>query len=356
MLIESLALENFRCFESEKFHFKGPRTIIRGENGRGKSNILESIYFVAVAKSNRGCHEREIVRHGAGHFAIQSQFQKGLLQHIVRITYDQQTGKRIYLDEYLLNRLSDLVGTFNAVLFSPEDVDLVLRYPHERRRMLDILASQSSISYLSDLQTYHRALTQRNRLLKNGLSPKQADSQLQPWDGQVAQSGARIIRYRKEAVQSMGASAAMFYTSISPAEENVQVRYQCHSEGDTEDIQSFLLTELERQRDRELKLGYTVVGPHKDHLLFEIDGRDIQRHASKGQMKTVLLSWKLAEARYLAAIAREAPVLLLDDIFSELDTPRSIRLLDLLKGFNQIILTTARDPDLPISDYQVIQI
>ena len=356
MFIESLTLQNFRSFKSEKFAFEASRTVINGKNGRGKSNLLESIYFLAIAKSNRGSPEREIIQTGEEHFQIQSSVRKEARKVDIRIYYDQQSGKRIFLDESPLPRLSELLGTFNAVLFSPEDVDLVLRYPHERRRMLDMLASQASVSYLSDLQTYQRALTQRNRLLKNGLSPAQAGEHLHPWDLQLAEAGARIVRFRQDAVQVIGPSACGYYASVTHGEE-LRVRYQSFSPATgVSAIQSFLLEELEKGRDREIRLGYTITGPHKDQLLFEIGGRDIQRHASQGQMKSVLLAWKLAEAAFLESIAREMPVLLLDDIFSELDVSRSLRLLDLLKGFNQIILTTARDPDLPMEDYHRIAI
>ena len=357
MLIESLMLQNFRSFKSENFLFQGLRTVISGENGRGKSNLLESIYFLAVAKSSRGSPEREIIRRGEAYFDIQSSIRKKSQSIQIRIFYDPLSGKRIFLNESPLPRLSDLLGTFNAVLFSPEDVDLVLRYPHERRRMLDMLASQASVAYLLDLQTYQRALNQRNRLLKNDLSSIQADTQLQPWDFQLAEAGARIVRFRTDAVRDIGVSACKYYASVAANGEDLSIRYQSLSTADeVEAIQSFILKELERQRDRELKLGYTVVGPHKDQLLFEIGGRDIQQHASQGQMKSVLLSWKLAEAVFLESIVREVPVLLLDDIFSELDTPRSHRLLGLLNGFNQIILTTARDPDLPMWDYHRVTI
>lgn len=358
MFIESLTLQNFRCFREESFAFQGAKTVISGENGRGKSNLLESIYFLAVAKSSRGALERDILRHGADYFNIQSSvIKKGSLRASIRIYYDPHSGKRIYLDECPLPRLSDLLGTFNAVLFSPEDVDLVLRYPHERRRMLDILASQASLSYLSDLQVYQRALAQRNRLLKNGISQAGAEAQLQPWDVQLSGAGARIVRYRIEAVDRMGPSACQFYASFSPDGESLRVRYQSPWAADTaEETQALLLSGLQRQRDRELDLGYTLVGPHKDQLLFEIGGRDVQRHASQGQMKSALLSWKLAEAGFLESVADEVPVLLLDDIFSELDARRSLRLLGLLGDFEQVILTTARDPDLPISEYQRIAI
>lgn len=358
MFIESLTLQNFRCFKAEEFTFQGARTVISGENGRGKSNLLESIYFFAVAKSSRGVLERDVVRYGADYFDIQSSIiKKEKIRASIRIYYDQPSGKRIFVDACPLPRLSDLLGTFNAVLFSPEDVDLVLRYPHERRRMLDILASQASISYLSDLQNYQRALAQRNRLLKNGLSHAGADVQLQPWDAQLAGTGSRIVRYRMEAVERMGSSARQFYASISPNGEDLNVRYQSPSAASTvEETQALILSNLMRQRDRELDLGYTMTGPHKDQLLFEIGGRDVQRHASQGQLKSALLGWKLAEAIFLESVAHEIPVLLLDDIFSELDAKRSFRLLGLLGSFGQVILTTARDPDLPISDYQRIEI
>lgn len=357
MFIEELSLENYRSFKKGHFSFTSNRTVICGENGKGKSNLLESIYFFAVAKSNRSSPERDVVRNGENYFQIQAGLTRGSHAFKVRIYYDQQTGKRIFLDGAPLSRLSDLLGTFNAVLFSPEDVDLVLRFPHERRRMLDMLASQASVSYLADLQTYQRALTQRNRILKNGLSSASAEGQLFPWDQQLAEAGARLVRFRREAVRAVGPQAGEFYASFSPHGEDLRVRYESPlGEGEVGLIGTSLLRLLAVARDREMRLGHTTVGPHKDQLLFEIAGRDIQRHASKGQMKCVLLSWKLAEAGFLQGLSKEMPVLLLDDIFSEIDANRSACLLDLLPGFGQVILTTARDPDPRMGDYQRIQV
>jgi DNA replication and repair protein RecF len=355
MFIEALALQNYRNFKEERFRFREAKTVVCGENGHGKSNLLEAIYFFAVAKSGRGSPDRDIVRHGATHFKIQSSIRKGSSGVSLQVHYDQQSGKRAFVGENPLPRLSDLLGTFNAVLFSPEDVDLVLRSPHERRRMLDILASQASVSYLSDLQNYQRTLAQRNRLLKAGLPSPGAEAQLRPWDLQLAAAGARIIRYRLKTVERIGPSACGYYGSVSPDGERLRVCYQSRLLRDTvEGIQDAFLEDLERQRGRELALRYTAVGPHRDQLIFEIGGEDAQRHASQGQMKSILLSWKLAEAVFLASEAGENPVLLLDDIFSELDSGRSVRLLGLLRQFDQVILTTARDPDLRIEEYERI--
>ncbi len=357
MFIESLKLQNFRCFCAESFRFCESKTVISGENGCGKSNLLESIFFFASAKSNRGALERDIVRHGTDHFKIHSSIKKGSHCVNIQILYEQQGGKRAYLNENPLPRLSDLLGTFNAVLFSPEDVDLVLRYPHERRRMLDILASQASNSYLFDLKLYQRNLAQRNSLLRNGLFGDSLGVQLEPWNIQLADVGARIIQYRTEATENVAPIAQNFYSRLTQGGEVLSVRYLSPAGADSvEETQSRLLDALHAQEEREKKLGYTLVGPHKDQLSFEIDGKDVQRHASKGERKSTLLSWKLAEAMFLESVVQGMPVLLLDDIFSELDRRRSECLLDLLGGFGQVILTTARDPDTALSDFEKISI
>ena len=355
MFIESLTLENFRCFDAGRFVFRGPRTVISGENGRGKTNLLESIFFLAAGKSGRGAVEREIVRHGTEHFDIRSTIRRGSGCVLIRITYDRISGKRAYINGCPLPRLSDLLGTFNAILFSPEDVDLVLKYPHERRRMLDILASQASNTHLADLLVYQRILAHRNRLLRNGAFPGGADPQIEAWDEQLASTGARIVQYRMEAVGRISAHAGGFYQSLSGDGEELRVAYaSCAAADRIEETKALLLEGLRGVREREQQLGYTLTGPHRDRVLFEIDGRDARQHASQGQRKSALLSWKLAEAVYLRSVVSEMPVLLLDDVFSELDAKRATRLSELLEGFDQVILTTAREPDLPMSGYERI--
>jgi DNA replication and repair protein RecF len=349
--VSRIQLENFRNFESVDYAFRPEGTAIRGDNGRGKSNLLESIFFLAVAKSGRGTKDRDVVRWGAEHYVITAEVEREDHNFGIRVAYDRRSQKkRAFLDESPLERLSDLVGHFNAVLFSPEDVDLVLRDPSERRRLLDILVSQSSHAYLSDLEQYRRILSQRNHLLRTqGWKLTQDSGPLEPWDQQISEFGARVIHQRVAAVDRIQAPLDELYAAISPSSEKLSVDYRCSGLGDDEGATRKTIHDLMKEkRCDEVNVGYTLVGPHRDQVVFKLDGYPVHKFGSKGQMKSVLLAWKMSEARFLASETGFKPVLLMDDIFSELDKKRANAVLDLIGEYGQNVLATARDPDLDL--------
>ena len=350
MLLVDLWLNNFRNYEDEHFTFNEPRIIIKGENGQGKSNLLEGVYFLSVGKSARGSRDEQVVRYDQSSFLIASSLLKSHREFTLKIRYDHDTGKKVYLDEQPLPRLSGLVGLFNTVLFSPEDVDLVLRFPAQRRRMLDILVSQASASYLSDLQDYTKVLKQRNKLLRMFRYAKPDYVLLAPWNNQLITLGSRIIHKRRDTIEAIRSNLEAFYRVLSASKEKISVRYISTIPGtDPERITKRFLERIKEKQERECELGYTLVGPHRDNVAIAINGRGIQENASKGQLRCILLSWKLAEASFLKERALDQPVLLLDDAFSELDKARSLALLELLGRFGQVLITSARDTDINLS-------
>lgn len=347
-----LQLENFRSFEKADYTFPESGTAVCGDNGRGKSNLLESIFFLAVAKSGRGAVDRDVVHWGTEHYSITAHVEREDQTLDIRIVYDKRSQKkRVFVDDSPLDRLSDLIGNFNAVLFSPEDVDLVLRDPSERRRLLDILVAQSSKAYLADLEQYRRILTQRNRLLKTqGWQLTRDASALVPWDAQLGDVGARVVQQRVEALDRMNEPLGDLYDSISPSGEELSVNYRSPCVAETvDDTKQKLIAAMAEKRSDEANVGYTLVGPHRDQVIFNLDGHPVHKFGSKGQMKSVLLAWKLAEARFLCSETGYKPVLLMDDIFSELDDKRANAVLDLIGEFGQCVLATARDPDLDLA-------
>ncbi len=351
MHLSRLELADYRNFDRAVFEFPAEGVAISGANGRGKSNILEAIFFLAIAKSSRGANDRDVVRWGAHSFIVEGSVERRDEPVELRIAFDAQLHKKkAFVGGEPLQRVSAIVGQFNAVLFSPEDVDLVLRTPPERRRLLDILISQSSPSHLSDLETYRRVLAQRNRLLKDAGPRLLVDSgQLEAWDSQLAEAGARIVSDRLSTLTFLEPKAKSYYERISSEAETLSLSYRgTVASSDPETRCGDLLSALRARREDEVRLGHTLSGPHRDHLIFQLDGRPIHQFGSKGQMKSALLSWKLAEAAYLHEHTDHRPVLLMDDVFSELDTPRARAVLELVSEFGQVVLTTARDPDLDI--------
>ena len=350
MFLHDIRLVNFRNFTQSQFVFKGDRTLIFGDNGRGKSNLLEAVGFLSLAKSPRGARDKEVSTHGCTGFFITGVFSKGTRSFTIAIRYDSSTGKQAYLDGQPLPKLSDLVGTFNTVLFSPEDVDLVLRFPAQRRRILDVLASQSDVSYLSDLQAYYRVLAQRNHLLRN--ASQMPDIQLlDPWDVQLAELGGRIVDKRIRLIDEIVSPLVNFYQQLSPRHEVLSISYQASETfSSREEICASLLMGLRNHRKKEALVGYTLSGPHRDNLAISINNEDIQKYASKGQLKCILLAWKLAEAVFLERTTGEKPTFLLDDAFSELDPARAEALLTMIPHFGQVVLSSARDRDIPLRE------
>ena len=349
MYVSSLKLTNFRNFEQAAFSFDAEKTAIWADNARGKSNLLEALYFLALSKSGRSAKDRDVLHWGADYFALEAEITREDHTFPIRIVYDPRVGKKqAFVNQAPLSRLSDLIGEFNAVLFSPEDVDLVLREPAQRRRILDILVSQSSASYLSDLELYLRVLAQRNRLLKDrGPALLSHPEQMTPWNMQLAESGARIIGHRLRALEDIGALLNTYYQEIAPTSEKLKAAYRSPVNfKNMDEGQSILENALAEKLPQEVELRYTLTGPHRDNLVFTLDNKAAHQFASKGQLKSVLLSWKLAEATFLEKKTGWRPVLLMDDIFSELDPKRSQALLDMIPSFGQVILTSARDPDL----------
>ena len=349
MQLLELWLKPFRNFTSLHLCFKSSHTLVFGLNGFGKSNILEAVSYLSIGKSIRGAKDAQAVPHEGNFFDIRGLYKIGSNTQKMRLFFGKKEGKKAFLDDCALPRVADILGHFRTVHFSPEDVSLVLRFPAQRRRMLDILLSQSCTSYLRDLQTYQRVLQQRNSLLreaKKKASTQISEAELGPWDNQLADFGARIRRARFDALEVLRVPFVALYDRFSPQGESSDIRYRgVQSECRTEDFEQALLEELQRKRSQEMHVGHTLCGPHRDDVSFDLNGQSADLYASEGQLKTILISWKLAECHYLAQRCDQQPVVLLDDVFSELDHARMGVLLEVVREFNQVVITTPQELD-----------
>ena len=345
MRIREVTLKPFRNFENQHLALDADRVLISGANGLGKSNILEAISYLSIGKSVRGSRDQMAVPHGCEHFDVQAQCHDGESERKLRIYYARNTGKRSFCDESPLPKVSDLVGVFTSVHFAPADVSLVLRFPAERRRALDILISQASTSYLHDLQQYHRVLAQRNRALRNANYGHGSEAtEVEAWNGQFCTLGARIRAQRLCALDQLSEPFRAAYDRFSPARELAELRYHGPLAA-SEDQLDGLRTQLEAMREAERRQGHTLCGPHRDDLVFTLNEVAAHDFASEGQLKTILIAWKIAEFEYLKARTGKKPVLLFDDLFSELDEQRVERLLNQMDEFDQILLTTPNQLD-----------
>lgn len=353
MRIGEIALQPFRNFEKIHLFFEADRTMISGGNGRGKSNILEAISYLSIGKSIRGAQDYQAVPHGGQYFDVRAVCHFGDRLHQLRLFYGAKEGKKVFCDGAPLPRVSDVLGIFKTVHFSPEDVALVMRFPAQRRRLLDILISQTSAPYLHDLQRYQRVLAQRNHLLRDAQRfPRKLDGEvLKVWDAQLARLGAQIRFRRLGAVGKLAELVAAFYGRFCTHNEEVGLTYQrTHTAGqegapEEEKLCDELLEELQQQRSAELQQGHTRCGPHRDNLMFSLNSKPADSFASEGQLKTLLISWKMSEVCFLEQETGQRPVLLLDDVLSELDGQRTGELLEMVGEFDQVLLTTPQRPD-----------
>ena len=348
MRICELTLRPFRNFASIRLSFATDHVLIFGPNGRGKSNILEAISYLSIGKSVRGAKDQHVVPHGEDFFDIRALCTDGRHDQQLRVFYSKKEGKKAFVDASSLPRVSELLGTFRTVHFSPEDVSLVLRFPAQRRRLLDILIAQSSAAYLRYMQRYYRVLAQRNHLLRAAKRSRHGlvDSQvMEPWNAQLVDLGSQIRLHRLEALNKLRAPFLRYYGRFALADEEAAVVYQGAKEQDLEALKAELREALSRRREQEAQIGHTLCGPHRDDLKFMLNEEQADLYASEGQLRTVLISWKLAEARYMEEQTSQQPVLLLDDAFSELDSGRIGELLDIVGEFEQVVATTPQEPN-----------
>lgn len=348
--MEALELVRFRNYSRAKFHFGPEGATIVGRNGSGKSNLLESISFLALGKSIRGAPDSEVAMDGGDGFGIYAKFG-GEDEFRISVVYSRGRGKRMNVDDHPLRRISELLGKFQVVSFSPEEVHLLLRSPAGRRRLLDMLLSQVG-GYVWYWQRYRRALLHRNRLLSEG---KVSRRELKPWDLQIVKFGSEIVRRRKEFVCWMEEKVKTFYEVLSGGED-LAVLYSPSFPADGDILERFVES-LGESTEQERRLGCTVVGPHRDDLSVRIGGRDL-RMASQGQAKSFLLAWKLGEALFFYERSGRRPALLMDEVFSDLDSERSKALAGFLIGKGQCFVTAISEGEVPgpIRNLRVIEV
>ena len=338
--------------------------LLYGGNGQGKTNILEAIYLLAVVKSPRASSDRDLVRREALERGEHSQVSAVVQRDGVplRVVIGLQRGvpadasapvgateplggaiqKQVRVNG-APRRVSDLVGEVNAVLFTAQDMGIVLGPPSSRRRYVDILISQVDSRYLRFLQKYQQVMSQRNQLLKAVRDGRSQPAELEFWDGELVEAGAYIMQRRASTIGAVADLAAPLHEELSGGGEDLQIVYRPSVGGDADerDLGDAMKNALERSRPREIAQGFTAVGPHRDDLLMLLDGLDVGSTASRGQCRTLVLALKLAEASFLRDERGQEPVLLLDDILSELDADRRARVLDRAGLYQQCFLTAA---------------
>jgi DNA replication and repair protein RecF len=345
MHLETLSLTRFRNYAYQEAAFCPGLNLLSGPNGHGKTNMLEAIHYGCVAHSQRTRKDKELIQWGQPSFVLRLQGRVGGQAHAQSVEYAETGHKRVKVEGRESKRLSDLIGHFSVVSFSPEDLDLVRSGPQLRRRFLDVLLCQFSLDYLDTLRHYNGALKQRNSLLKQ----MGGDDVLAAYDAPLVEHGARITLMRRHALGELLPLAAESYRFISEGGEELALGLSgsVSEAAEEEALREAFRRRLAALRVPEREAGLTLAGPHREDLAIDLSGRPARDFGSQGQKRSVALSLKLASARLLEAKQGRWPILLLDDVFAELDETRRRRIGDLVRGKGQVFIAHPRAADLP---------
>lgn len=337
MFLKSVELSQFRNYQNLNIQFDVGTNILYGDNAQGKTNILEAVSVSGTTKSHRGSKDKEMIRFGQEESHIKTIVMKKNMEYQIDVHMKKNKTKGIAVNKVPLKKASELFGILNIVFFSPEDLHIIKNGPLERRRFLDSELCQLDKIYLSDLVKYNKILNQRNKLLKDLVFHPDLKDTLIVWDEQLIEYGKRIIKRRSLFIDELNEIVLNIHRKISGDKEELIIKY----DPSAEDV--FFQEELDRAKERDLKYCQTSVGPHRDDLLFSIGGIDIRKFGSQGQQRTSALSLKLAEIELVKKNIRDTPVLLLDDVLSELDSSRQNYLLGSIHDIQTIITCTGLD-------------
>lgn len=337
MIVKSLELNHFRNYESLNIAFDQGTNILYGNNAQGKTNILEAIYLSGTTKSHKGSKDREMVQFGNEESHIRLFVEKQEKQFQIDMHLKKHKSKGIAVNRIPIKKAGELFGILTLVFFSPEDLNIIKNGPSERRRFMDMELCQLDRIYFDNLTKYNKILMQRNKLLKDIYVKPELKETLFAWNNQLAEYGKKIIQRRREFISRLDEIVAELHAKISGGTETVTLTYEPNVK--EEDFER----ELERVREKELKLGQTMTGPHRDDISFLSNDIDIRKFGSQGQQRTLALSLKLSEIELVRQITKETPILLLDDVLSELDSKRQNFLLNNLCDTQTIITCTGLD-------------
>lgn len=337
MIIKSLELADFRNYDNLHIDFCEGTNILYGDNAQGKTNILEAIYLSATTKSHKGSKDKDIVNFNKEEAHIRTCLEKEGVDMRIDMHLRKNKTKGIAIDGQKIKKASELLGILNVVFFSPEDLSIIKNGPAERRRFVDMELCQLDQFYLYNLNHYNKIVNQRNKLLKDMFFNPSLRETLNIWDSQLVSYGSKIIERRHLFVKQLNEIILDIHRKLSGGKEELVIRYE--PDIAIEDYEKALLS----AQDRDVKLKQTTVGPHRDDFSFMVGDIDIRKFGSQGQQRTAALSLKLSEIELVKKMTKDNPILLLDDVLSELDNNRQNYLLSTIGDIQTIITCTGLD-------------
>lgn len=334
MIIKSLELLDFRNYKNLKIDFSKDTNILYGDNAQGKTNILEALYLSSTTRSHKGSRDREMIRFGAEEAHIRTILSKNGRDYQIDMHLKKNSTRGIAIDRIPIRKAAELFGIMNTVFFSPEDLNIIKMGPSERRRFLDLELSQLDRIYLTDLSEYHQILKQRNKLLKELEEHPEWEETLQVWNGQLVSTGKRLIRQRRVFLRTLNEITSEIHADLTANTEELVLTYE------PDVTEEYFEEKLFLQEEKDKFQKTTTVGPHRDDIKFQINGVDIRKFGSQGQQRTAALSLKLAEIELIRQTVHDTPILLLDDVLSELDSNRQNDLLRSIHDVQTVITCT----------------
>ena len=337
MYIKSLQLNNFRNYENLDIEFDQGTNILYGDNAQGKTNILEAVYLCGTSRSHRGSKDRDMIRFGQMEGHIRMELEKRQIPCRIDMHLHKMRPKGIAVNGVPIRRARELMGAVNLVFFSPEDLNIIKNGPSERRRFLDLELCQLNSLYVNSLAGYNKTVNQRNKLLKDISFRPELEKTLDIWDMQLIRYGKELIRERKKFLKELNEIVKEVHWNLTGGKEQIRIGYEPCVEEDSFEKELFL------KRESDLRQKMSSIGPHRDDMSVKINEIDIRKFGSQGQQRTSALSLKLAEIRMVKNKIMDTPVLLLDDVLSELDSSRQNDLLESIHDIQTIITCTGLD-------------
>lgn len=337
MIVTKLELSNFRNYKLLELDLDKQTNILYGNNAQGKTNILEAIYMCSTTKSHRSNKDFELINFDSDEGHIKLHINKNGREQRIDIHLRKNKSKGIAINGIPIKKASELFGVFNVIIFSPEDLNIIKNGPSERRKFIDMELCQLDKIYVYNLVNYNKVLSQRNQLLKDLYFKPELKQTLDVWDMQLAKYGGEIIKRREEFIKEISNILIPIHNELADNQEDIEIIYEKNCE--TDDLYEKIVT----NREKDIKYKNTSVGPHRDDVLFFNRGKNIRTYGSQGQKRTIALSLKLAEIELVKSLINDTPVLLLDDVLSELDSKRQNHLLKSLDNIQTIITCTGLD-------------
>ena len=352
MYIKSITLNNFRNYTNQTVQLSENLNVIIGKNAQGKTNLLEAIFLCAIGKSPRTNKDKDLINWDKDFAKINLNVAKINSSHEITLYLFNNQNKAIKIDQIPIKKIGQLLGTLNAVYFSPDELKLIKESPEERRRFMDIDLCQFDKMYFYNLNKYNQILQQRNKLLKSS-DEKSLKETLPIWDEQLADYGAKIILSRVRLIESIKKHAQTIHAYLTNNQENLELEYAGFVADTPENLKKILIEKLTTAYDKDIRLGFTSIGPHRDDIKITSNGIDLRSFGSQGQQRTASLTLKLSELEFFKSALNDYPVLLLDDVLSELDENRQTKLLEYVKNIQTIITCTDFEYNIPHVKYYI---